>query len=142
MINPINSVANFTTYGYNINFRSKDQVPLGLDFQPKLRPQLVTDVFEKTTSGGIVSSKKPGEKITSIFPNDNILGFVDSKTRESERNKIIEQEKNRIAKTITKRTEDSKRKLRAAGVKEYDLYKYITKDGHINSEGQRILRGN
>ena len=132
---------NFTPYGYNVNFRSNNETPLGLDFKPILRPQLMTDVFERTTSGGIVSSKNSAEKISKIFPNSEIKQYAPSK-KESERNKIIEKEKEHLAKTITKRTEESKRKLRAAGVSERDLYKYLTIDGHINSDGQRIIRGN
>jgi len=140
MISQINNLINVTPVGYGVNFRS-NSAPLGLDFQPKFRPALVTDVFEQSTSGGIINSSKAGKKIQSLFLDDNLLGFVDNSKREAERNKIIEKEKNHIAKTVTKRTEESKRKLRAAGVREKDLNKYITIDGHINSNGQRILRG-
>lgn len=134
MINPINSVTSFTPYGYNVNFRSNNQTSSELGFRINLRPQLATDVFERSISGGIVSSKKP----TGILPVGEIKQLCPSQ-RETERNKKIEQEKKHIVKTITKRTEESKRKLRAAGVKEGDLNKYLTYDGHVNSEGQRII---
>ena len=137
MINPVNSIINFTPGGY-VNFRSKTESSFGLDFQPRLRPQPVIDVFEK---GGINGSRNTASKTEKLFPYAEIKKYAPSK-RETERNKVIEKEKEHIAKTVTKRTEESKRKLRAAGVSERELYKYITIDGHINSEGQRIIRGN
>jgi len=140
MINTINITTNFTPYGYNANFRSNYDCPLCLDFKPKLRPQLVTDVFERSTSGGIVSSKKTAEKAEKLLPYREFHEFVDSNTRETKRNEKIEQEKNHIAKTITKRTETNKRKLRSAGISERDVKKYLTIDGHINDAGKRILR--
>lgn len=140
MINPINFI-NFTPRNYNVNFRGNSENQNGLNFHVNLRPQLMTDVFEKASSGGIVSTKNTAEKISKLLPENEVKAFVPSK-RETERNKIIEKEKEHIAKTVTKRTEESKRKLRAAGVSERDLNKYLTIDGHINSNGQRIIRGN
>lgn len=129
---------NYTPYGY-ISFRSNNQTPLGLDYKPTLRKPLMTDVFERTTTGERIAAvnKILAEKYPAIC---EIKAFSPSK-REDERNKIIEKEKAHIAKTITKRTEESKKKLRSAGVKEGDLYKYLTIDGHINSEGKRIING-
>ena len=137
MINPVNNVISIAPYGY-INFRSNNETSLRLDFKPKLRTQPIMDVFEK---GGINSSKNTASKTEKIFPYAEIKKYAPSK-RENERNKTIEKEKEHIAKTVTKRTEESKRKLRAAGVSERDLYKYLTIDGHINSQGQRIINGN
>ena len=135
MIDPINSITN--PY---INFRSNHESMGSLDFKPRMRQPLLIDIFEKTTSGGINGSKNSAEKIQELLPFAKIKSLAPS-TRETERNKKIEEEKKHIAKVITKRTEESKRKLRNAGVKERDLYKYLTYDGHINSEGQRIIRG-
>lgn len=135
MIDPINSITN--PY---INFRSNHESMGSLGFQPRMRQPLLIDIFEKTTSGGINGSKNSAEKIQELLPFAKIKSLAPS-TRETERNKKIEEEKKHIAKVITKRTEESKRKLRNAGVKERDLYKYLTYDGHINSEGQRIIRG-
>ncbi len=135
MIDPINSITN--PY---INFRSNHENMGSLGFQPRMRQPLLIDIFEKTTSGGINGSKNSAEKIQELLPFAKIKSLAPS-TRETERNKKIEEEKKHIAKVITKRTEESKRKLRNAGVKERDLYKYLTYDGHINSEGQRIIRG-
>ena len=139
MINAVNNIMNFAPYGYT-NFRSNNESSLRLDFQPRLRTQPIMDVFEKSKSNGIVSSRKSGKLIDTFLPENKIQAFAPS-TRENERNKTIEKEKEHIAKAVTKRTEESKRKLRAAGVSERDLYKYLTIDGHINSQGQRIIRG-
>lgn len=138
MVNSIYSIVNFSPYCYNINFRSNNGEPSGLGFQPRLRTQPIMDIFEKSNSGGIVSHKKPAEKFQNLLPCGEIKQLCPSE-RENERKKAIEEEKKHIAKIITKRTEESKRKLRAAGVKEGDLNKYLTYDGHINSEGQRII---
>lgn len=136
MINPINSIVN--PY---INFRSNHESFGGLGFQPKPRQPLLIDVFEKTTSGGINGSVNTAEKLQDLLPFAKIKSLAPS-TREAERNKKIAEEQKHISQVITKRTAESKRKLRSAGVKERDLYKYLTYDGHINSEGQRIIRGN
>ena len=140
MINAVNKTISAAPYGYT-NFRSNNEASLRLDFQPRLRTQPIMDVFEKSTSNGIISSQKTGKFIDTFIPENKIKSFAPA-TRENERNKTIEKEKEHIAKTVTKRTEESKRKLRAAGVSERDLYKYLTIDGHINSQGQRIIRGN
>ncbi len=137
MINAINNIMSSAPYGYT-NFRSNNESLKRLDFQPRLRPQPVIDFFEKS---GINGSGNIASKTEKLFPYAEIKKYAPSK-RETERNKVIEKEKEHIAKTVTKRTEESKRKLRAAGVNERELYKYITIDGHINSEGQRIIRGN
>lgn len=134
MITPINCVA--IPY---INFRSNHESMGSLGFQPRMRQPLLIDIFEKTTSGGINGSKNSAEKIQDLFPFAKVKSLAPS-TRETERNKRIEEEKKHIAQTITKRTEYNKSQLRSAGIKESDLNKYLTYDGHVNSEGKRILK--
>ncbi len=137
MINPINAFNNFS--GYNTNFRSNAENPGIFGFQYKLKPSLVTDVFERTTSGGVNGSHNSANAAEKLLPFVEIKKFCPD-TKESTRKKIIEKEKNHIAQTVTKRTEYNTRQLKAAGVPESDVKKYLTYDGHVNTEGKRILR--
>ena len=60
-------------------------------------------------------------------------------TRETMRNHKIEKEKEHIAKPISERTVYNTKQLRAAGVKDGDVNKYLTYDGHVTNEGKKIL---
>ena len=52
----------------------------------------------------------------------------------------IEKEKNHIAKPITERTAYNTKQLKAAGVKDNDIKRYLTYDGHVNDAGKKILK--
>lgn len=78
-----------------------------------------------------------------------LLDFMDSQqsikeftpgTRESERNKIIEEEKKHLSQLTRERTEYNTRQLKSAGVKDADVKKYLKTDGHVTEEGKRLLR--
>ena len=138
MINPISGITNFIPYTNSINFRSNNE-QFGLNFQPKLRPALVTDVFQKSTSGGISGSIHSADKAEKLLPFIEIKKFSPG-TRDEARKKTIEKEKNHLSNPVTKRTEYNTRQLRSAGVSERDVKKYLTLDGHVNEAGKKILR--
>ena len=71
---------------------------------------------------------------------DTILKKFDPSTRKRERDKKIENELEHIAQPIRKRTEYNTKQLKAAGVKEADIKKYLTIDGHVTDAGKKILR--
>jgi len=138
MIDPIRNTAS-VPFGCNINFLSESSNESGFNFQPKLRPQLITDVFEKTTSGGINGTKNTPVLTEPFFPYAEIKK-LSSDARETARNKKINREKPHISNPVTKRTEYNTAQLRSAGISERDVKKYLTIDGHVNEEGKRILR--
>ena len=138
MVSPLSSISNFTHYGYGINFRSQEK-DNKLNFVPKMRSPLTTDVFEKATNGGVNGSVDTLKKIHDLIPYVEIKK-ISPNARETERIKKIEEERKHIAQTITKRTEYNTRQLRLAGVPEREVKKYLTIDGRVNDEGKRILR--
>ncbi len=132
-------VYKFSPYGFNVNFRAENTNVSGFNFQPKIRPQLTVDVFEKTRTAGINGSKTPAGITEKLVPYAEIKKLSPD-ARETARNKKIDKEKNHISSPVSKRTEYNTRQLRSAGVAERDINKYLTIDGHVNSEGKRILR--
>jgi hypothetical protein len=140
MINPIGGISNFIPCTNNFSFRSNpEQQSFGLNFQPNLRPALITDVFQKSTSGGINGSIHSADKAEKLLPFVEIKKFSPG-TRDEVRKKTIEKEKNHISSPVTKRTEYNTKQLRSAGVSERDVKKYLTIDGHVNDAGKKILR--
>ena len=61
-------------------------------------------------------------------------------TRETMRNEKIQKEQEHIAKPVTSRTVYNTKQLKACGVKDNDIKKYLTYDGHVNFEGKKILK--
>ena len=80
----------------------------------------------------------PGEKRLPL--SDNILKEFAPGTREKERNKNIEKEKNHISHLITDRTKYNTQQLKACGIRESEVYKYLKSDGRVTDEGRKILR--
>ena len=138
MINPVSAISCFTPCSYNINFRSNSDNNNSA-FQYRLKPALVTDVFERVSSGGVNGSKNSILKAEKLFPLAKVQQLAPS-TRETERNKRIEEEKKHLSKLVTQRTEYNTRQLRSAGVPEREIRKYLTMDGRVNDAGKRILR--
>lgn len=56
------------------------------------------------------------------------------------RNSKIDKEQEHISKPITDRTAYNSKQLKLAGVKEKDIIKYLTYDGHVTFEGKKILK--
>ena len=140
MINPIN-LSGFITPGYqSITFRSNSENFSGLNFSRNPRPNLVSDIFERNICVGINGSAHNNSKlIDSLIPGGKIKSLAPG-TKETARNKKIEQEKFHLANTVTKRTQQNTAKLHSAGIPDRDIKKYLTIDGHLNTEGKRILR--
>ena len=74
-----------------------------------------------------------------VFYDNKIQSFAPS-TRETMRDKEIEKEKNHLSRPIEERTKYNTQQLKAAGVSERDVKKYLTYDGHVTMEGKKILR--
>ena len=71
--------------------------------------------------------------------NDSMKKF-DSGSVARTRQTKIDKEQQHIAKPVTERTAYNTKQLRDAGVKEKDINKYLTYDGHVNFEGKKILK--
>lgn len=140
MVNAINSITNFTPQYYGINFRSNYNNNIVPGFTPKFKSPLSADVFIKTSDGGVNSSNNSVKMAEKLFPFAEQKGFVDSNSKKTVRDKKIEKEKGHISTPVTKRTEYNSKQLRAAGVPEREVNKYLTVDGHVNFEGQKILK--
>ena len=52
----------------------------------------------------------------------------------------IEKEKNHIASPVGERTAYNTKQLKACGVKNKDIIKYLTYDGHVTDAGKKILK--
>lgn len=88
-----------------------------LFFHPNFAPKKESDLLSNT----LVKKYAPG-------------------TRERERNKEILKELQHLAQPLRKRTIYNTNQLKAAGVKESDIKKYLKLDGHVTEEGKRILK--
>lgn len=61
-------------------------------------------------------------------------------TREAERIKKMQEETKHIAKLVTKRTKHNTEELKALGVKDKDINKYLKSDGRYTTEGKNIVK--
>ena len=136
MINPIGSYAT-NTPNYYLGFRSVNQNNGGTNFQKRAVP-VGPQRVDWLNIDRILTPQKRLPDITDL-PGVKIKEFSPG-TKESARDKRIEKEKNHITKPITERTEYNTRQLRAAGVPERDVKRYLKIDGHVTEEGKRILR--
>ena len=138
MINPISSVVCYTP---NYGFRSNNINQASPNFQNKAVPKSVPLEAQKIDwlkIDKILMPKNPLPDIKNL-PGAKLQSFAPG-TKETMRNKTIENEKNHLSNPVTKRTEFNTKQLIAAGIPSRDVKKYLKIDGHVTDEGKRILR--
>lgn len=127
----------------NYNYRMNSEVVKGAAADTLKETKPVSKIFDWQNVEKVLDFvQKANSAKNKIFANNAEMKKFCSGTRETMRNEKIQKEKEHIAKPITDRTAYNTKQLKAAGVKDSEIKKYLTYDGHVNNEGKKILREN
>jgi len=143
MLDKVNyfSQNNIPVSNYNYRMNSGVVREAAADTLKETKP--VSKIFDWQNIEKVLEfAKKANSAKDKIIANNAEMKKFCSGTRETMRNDKIQKEKEHIAKPITDRTAYNTKQLKAAGVKDSEVKKYLTYDGHVNNEGKRILKEN
>ena len=140
MLEKVNFISQKSTPANNYNYKT-DNVATKEIVNSVLKKETkpTTETFDWLNIDKLIEMVQKTNSAKEKITNRNLLKYC-AGTRETMRNEKIQKEQEHIAKPITSRTAYNTKQLKACGVKDNDIKKYLTYDGHVNFEGKKILK--
>ena len=141
MLDKVNYFSQNSIQLSNYNYRMNNGAVRETAVETLKETKPVSKIFDWQNVEKIIEfAEKANSAKDKILANNSEMKKYCVSTREATRNEKIQKEKEHIAKPITERTAYNTKQLKAAGVKDSEVKKYLTYDGHVNSDGKKILK--
>lgn len=136
MINTVDSISNFDVTKTDTTFKAATVLKADfMRFEKELPKSKKVDWLniDKILRPDLTQSSS--EKIK----NQKIYHYAPTRIK-TIRDEKIKEEQNHISNTVTSRTAFNTKQLKCCGVKNRDIIKYLTYDGHVTDDGKKILQ--